>query len=138
MKCSGEFKKGKKLSDNHIKSLSRAKKGKPIKHFVEKWAEIKDKISKSLTGKSQPWNQNENHHSWKGDKASYTAFHQWVRRKLGRPQECELCGDRGKRKYEWANLTGDYRNLNDYVRVCTPCHRKIDGFSFKDYKNTAR
>lgn len=30
------------------------------------------------------------------------------------------------RRYEWANLTGDYENPGDYAEMCTSCHHHYD------------
>ena len=73
---------------------------------------------------------NENHHQWKGEKASYGAKHSWIYRNRGKPNICEVCGDKTKKFYDWANIDHKYkRNLNDYIRMCRSCHRK------HDYKN---
>src|SRR6267143_3739147 len=67
------------------------------------------------------------HPGWKGDEAKYWALHERVRRRRGTPQHCEDCGKSGPgRKYEWANLTGNYADPMDYRRLCTPCHRRFD------------
>lgn len=29
-------------------------------------------------------------------------------------------------KYQWANLTGDYMNPDDYAQMCITCHRRFD------------
>ena len=69
----------------------------------------------------------EKHVNWAGDKVSYSAIHAWIRKKLGTPQKCEHCGSTSKKKYEWANISGKYlRNLNDWIRLCTSCHRHYD------------
>lgn len=67
-----------------------------------------------------------NNHSWKGNKAGYAAFHVRVEVARGKPQMCEVCGETRKQKYEWANLTGKYENVNDYKRMCCSCHAKYD------------
>lgn len=65
--------------------------------------------------------------TWKGDKVSKVGLHQWVRRKRGTPSLCEVCGTTEKRKYEWANVDHKYRRvLEDFIRMCTSCHRKYD------------
>lgn len=65
--------------------------------------------------------------SWKGDFAGYSAMHYWVNREKGKPKKCEHCGRTDKKKYEWANKNHTYkRNKDDYVRLCTSCHRKYD------------
>lgn len=64
---------------------------------------------------------------WVGDKVSYPALHTWVRRWKGTPHKCEHCGSTDKKKYEWANIDHKYnRNLDDWIRLCTKCHRKYD------------
>jgi len=38
---------------------------------------------------------------------------------------CQWCETTNGR-FEWANLTGDYTNVNDYDRLCVSCHRYYD------------
>jgi hypothetical protein len=71
----------------------------------------------------------EKHPHWKGDKAGVSAIHKWVYRKLGSPETCEHCGKTGLkgRKINWANTDHKYkRDLNYWIRLCVPCHRKYD------------
>ncbi len=57
----------------------------------------------------------------------YARNHARVRSLRGQPHKCEVCGiDNPEKQYDWANLTGDYENPNDYKRMCKPCHRKYD------------
>jgi len=45
--------------------------------------------------------------------------------------KCELCGTEDAKKYEWANKDHKYfRNTNDWMRVCTKCHRNYDYAKF--------
>lgn len=67
----------------------------------------------------------EDHHQWKGDEASYSAFHFRVVAAKGRPQKCEECGTT-EGKMCWCNLTGDYDNVDDYKRMCRSCHQRMD------------
>lgn len=127
MECAGQHKKEKSLSDKHRKQLSIVKKGKKIPWLYT--PEIINKIRLSLIGKINLLNRDDKHPFWKGENASYAAKHNWVRRRLGRPKKCEICGTTENRMYHWANLTGEYRNLNDYIRVCCPCHSKLDGIT---------
>jgi hypothetical protein len=65
--------------------------------------------------------------NWKGDNASYSAFHYRLYTRRGRPVKCEQCGlDDPKRVYHWANLTGRFQDLYDYKSMCVSCHRKYD------------
>lgn len=66
-----------------------------------------------------------NNDSWKGDRAGYQALHLRVGSARGNPSECEWCHATDGR-FEWANLTGDYSDVNDYARLCVPCHRRYD------------
>ena len=69
----------------------------------------------------------ERHHAWKGDNATYVAVHVHIARVKGRPSKCERCGTESAKKYEWANVDHRYsRNPDDYVRMCTSCHRNYD------------
>ena len=64
-------------------------------------------------------------HMWKGDDAGYQALHLRVQAARGKPSLCERCGATDGR-FEWANLTGHYENVNDYARMCVACHRRFD------------
>lgn len=67
--------------------------------------------------------------SWKGEKIGYSALHNWVEKKLGRPKICEHCGKDNfpKRYIHWANKSGLYlRELDDWLRLCAKCHRQYD------------
>jgi hypothetical protein len=64
--------------------------------------------------------------SWKGDIASYEAFHKRVYSLRGSPSVCEECGTTESKNYDWANITGKYEDVNDYKRMCRSCHAKYD------------
>jgi hypothetical protein len=104
--------KGKNLNNTHG-----FKKGKPS------WN--KGKLHKAITGS--------NNYQWKGNKASYRSIHRWVAYWKGTPKKCEHCGENNPNKrYHWANISGQYkRDLNDYIRLCVPCHKYYD----QDTKN---
>ena len=72
-------------------------------------------------------NQNEKHPQWKGDRVGYLALHQWIARKLGNPKKCEHCETTTAKRYDWANVSGDYkRDLTDWIRLCRKCHIQYD------------
>lgn len=64
--------------------------------------------------------------SWKGDNATYAAFHLRVQTARGKPSKCEVCGTTTAKRFEWANLTGKYEDVNDYKRMCCSCHHRHD------------
>ena len=105
MNCSGKYKRGKKLSDEHKKKLSLKKKG--IYKF-------------------------EKHPNWKGNKVGYGALHDWVRKVLGRPKNCLFCNNKGKKNgrswsIHWANKSGKYlRSKTDWLPLCVKCHKNYD------------
>ena len=38
-----------------------------------------------------------------------------------------MCGTETAKKFEWANIDHKYRRvLEDFIRMCTSCHRKYD------------
>lgn len=64
---------------------------------------------------------------WKGDNASYSAFHRRLYRTKGKAAGCSACGQANTALYyDWANLTGNYADVNDYASLCRPCHRRYD------------
>lgn len=73
--------------------------------------------------------------SWKGDNATYAAFHYRVISARGRPQKCDVCGTADPDKvYDWANLTGAFHLIEDYERMCRSCHWTFD----KKHKNLGK
>lgn len=69
----------------------------------------------------------DNNQNWKGENASYSAFHARIKKMKGMPQKCEACStDDPLKTYDWASLTGEYQNPNDYMRMCRSCHWKYD------------
>jgi len=65
--------------------------------------------------------------NWKGNGAGYQACHARVIAARGHPSKCEECGTTDPNQhYDWANLTGNYHDVNDYRRLCRSCHWKLD------------
>lgn len=64
---------------------------------------------------------------YKKDVVSYAAYHMRVYRKRGRANKCEHCHTLTASKYEWANTSGNYQNIDDYIQLCTSCHIMMDG-----------
>lgn len=109
-----EFKKGHIQLDGFTKGHTPWNKGLPVR------------LSPNSEFKKGD-NAEEKNLNWKGEEASYRSKHAWVRRYKGTPSKCEHCGRTDKKKYEWANIDHKYRRkLEDYIRLCTSCHRKYD------------
>lgn len=54
---------------------------------------------------------------------TYESAHVWIKRKLGKPNDCENCGTKTAKTYDWANISGDYkRDISDWKRLCRSCH----------------
>jgi hypothetical protein len=76
-------------------------------------------------------NSLENHHCWKGDKASYSSKHERIRHKYGRPEQCEQCGLQntkyGRSIIQYANLSGKFLvDRADWKVLCPSCHKLFD------------
>lgn len=78
---------------------------------------------------SQPRNRwGSDNPNWRGSNASYGAWHRRVIRAKGQPSQCSRCGtSEPDIRYEWANLTGNYEDPDDYERMCIRCHNDYDG-----------
>lgn len=63
---------------------------------------------------------------WKGGKVGYGAFHERVVVRRGEPRKCVMCEKEDQSRYEWANVTGYYPDVSDYIRLCTSCHKIFD------------
>lgn len=59
-------------------------------------------------------------------RSEYTKLHYAVERERGKPNLCDKCGTTEAKRYDWANLTGDYNNTADYKRLCRACHAAHD------------
>ena len=94
-------------------------------------SEIKrDKLGHFIKGHTE--SKGKRNAMWKGADAGYFSIHDWVKLRLGRPNFCEGCGSEDKKKYEWANISGDYKRVTtDWLRLCTSCHRLFDGHANK-------
>ncbi len=57
---------------------------------------------------------------------TYTMAHSRVRKARGTPSLCEKCGTTTAKRFEWANKTGKYTDPNDFMRMCTSCHKIFD------------
>jgi len=114
------FNLGRKHTPEHIEKNRLAQTGR--------------KQSKETIAKRIKQQTGEKHWNWKGGDVNYVALHAWVSRWKGKPSKCEMCGTENAKKYEWANIDHKYRRvLEDYIRVCTSCHRKFD-VENNDYK----
>lgn len=102
-------------------------------------AEMKNKISKTNkkngVGKWMSNKRGEKSNNWKGDSVGYGGLHDWIKKSLGEPSNCEECGDNEQKRYEWANISGEYkRDFSDWIRLCVKCHRKKDDWVNKAIK----
>ena len=117
--------KGRIQSDIHRQNGRIAKLGKNNPMFGKKRSkETLDKVSASIKAKGLT---DERSRKWKGDKVKYSGLHYWVRKHLGRPMKCEMCGSEKENRYEWANVDHKYkRRLEDWIRLCCRCHYAYD------------
>lgn len=68
-----------------------------------------------------------NHPMWKEEGSNYRNSHRWIKNTYGKPAYCEKCKRTDKKRYEWASKDHKYsKDIKDWMRVCTSCHRKHD------------
>ena len=71
----------------------------------------------------------------KRQSSKYSAVHKWMHYHFAKDNICENCGTTESTKYEWANLSGEYkRDISDWAELCVSCHRLIDGHAYKRIK----
>ena len=68
----------------------------------------------------------ENNPNWKGDNATYAAYHYRVEKLRGKPMICSRCNKTDAKRYEWASLAKNYSDPYDYIRLCKSCHAIFD------------
>ena len=70
---------------------------------------------------------NANNPMWVGSKVGYAALHNWVRRRLIQPKQCDSCHHKSS-KLDLANVSQQYkRNITDWEWLCRRCHMNKDG-----------
>ena len=90
-----------------------------------------------VAAKRNQWG--DKNHNWKGDCAGYQAMHRRMYSRFGKPEECEVCGTKDKRKrYDYASLSGNYSDIKDYKAMCRSCHFKYDNLITNIKKNEGR
>jgi hypothetical protein len=93
--------------------------------------EVVEKIRLANLGQVRNGNyaDRERNGNWLGDQISYRGLHKFIELQLGKPTSCEMCGrvKLSRKQIHWANRSGRYlRDLNDWLRLCVPCHRQYD------------
>lgn len=68
----------------------------------------------------------ENNASWKGSEAGKQAFHRRLYALHGKPTCCLVCGTVSAKSYDYANISGRYEDIDDYVPLCRSCHWRYD------------
>ena len=78
----------------------------------------------------------ENNAYWGGKtgEVGYAALHYRVEKSRGKPNTCVMC--ESTTKCQWANVSGRYDNVFDYIRLCISCHSIFDkkANNFKENK----
>lgn len=90
----------------------------------------KKRLSESKMGTKNPQYglREEKSMHWKGDSVGYYGIHDWIERQRGKAQICENCNTDDAKRYEWANISGEYRrDLSDWKQLCKKCHNDYDG-----------
>lgn len=60
-------------------------------------------------------------------KTTYMQIHKWVYKQAGRADHCQENEEHISKRYEWANLSGNYRReMSDWKQLCKECHTKYD------------
>lgn len=77
-----------------------------------------------------------NNTRWKGEDAGYIAQHQRIYTVRGKAAAC-VWGCQSNH-YDWANLTGDYKDIWDFAAMCRECHSSYDHSVKKMFDGTCK
>jgi hypothetical protein len=66
---------------------------------------------------------------WKGDAVGYHGAHARLYATRGKAGSCVWGCEAAE--YEWANLTGNYVDPEDFASMCVSCHQRFDGAVLK-------
>lgn len=85
---------------------------------------------------AKPWNKGTSglmpagaaHPNWSGDGVGYGGLHIRVRKVRGTPDSysCRHADDTCKGPMDWANISGKYRGVDDFVPLCRSHHIRFD------------
>lgn len=121
------------------KPKSGFKKGHQIFLGKTHTPEVRERIRQSKIGDRNPMYGKTGALSpnWKGGAVGYWGIHDWVNAQLGQPSICENCETTLPARYEWANISGEYkRDTSDWVRLCKRCHNNFDGVNVLEQKGS--
>lgn len=101
-------------------------KDKMHKRNTDRWSSptAKQDFSSKISGA--------NNYQWRNGKTvgaipGYQAVHKWVKQTAGPATSCVYCKMTDKKRYEWANVSGDYLyDMTDWMQLCRGCHMKYD------------
>jgi hypothetical protein len=70
----------------------------------------------------------EHNSNWRGDQVTIRHRHRRISKLYGDIKICEKCKTETAKRYDWANVTGNYSSENrfDWARLCRSCHMKLD------------
>lgn len=76
------------------------------------------------------------HRHWRGENASISRKHTWIRENKIKPEKCPKCRNDKKLELSFDHSLGEAtRNINDYQYLCKKCHMKRDKrFGIYDYR----
>lgn len=97
-----------------------------FKNGISSWLLGKKGIHQSpLTEFKKGEHLEEKHWQWKGDGVGKDALHFWIKRRLVKPSNCDICGK--EKILDLANKSGKYiRSLDDWLWLCKKCHYWFD------------
>lgn len=59
--------------------------------------------------------------------SDYKKIHYWIFKNFGKASKCEFCKTSNKSKYEWSNISQEYKyDINDWQQLCVKCHSIYD------------
>jgi hypothetical protein len=119
----GHYWTGKKLTEEHRKNVGKNLKGLMAGEKNPMYGRRGEKHPMyGMRGELAP--------SWKGNNIGIDALHIRVRKRLPKPEFCDICKERPPR--DLANITGIYNDeLKNWGWFCPKCHKAYDNIAVR-------
>ena len=127
--------KGRFIKGQHYSVATEFKKGQKASPYTQIRKGIRFSKETEFGRGHIPWNKGlkgthfspNTEFKRKNENLSYGGIHTWIRKKLGKASYCKFDPSHLRKRYTWANISGEYKeDLSDFMPLCYSCHKIYD------------